>query len=146
MPATSRIQLPERPDPKKVILDKLKDVPGITIASNELLMAVYQRDELSPGGIIQTAKTLKEDVYQGKVGLVVKIGENFRHKWSDPYTGESGGIPISLHDWIVIRASDTLPIEINVRDGVYAKEGFVVCRLVLAKYIRMIVTNPDSVW
>lgn len=136
----------ERADPKKTILDKLGDVPGFEIASNELLVAIYQRDEVSPGGIVMTAKTLKEDVYQGKVGLIVKIGENFNPLWSDPYTGEKGGVPLALHDWIVFRTSDTWPLEVNVRDGVFEKDGFVVCRLVLARQVRMKVADPNTVW
>lgn len=147
MPATALKQRENaRPDPKKVILDRIKDVPGCQIAGNELLVAIYQRDEVSPGGIVMTAKTLKEDIYQGKVGLVIKIGENFNWKWTDPFTGESGGIPIELHDWIVVRTSDTWPIELNIRDGIFDKESFVVCRMIQPRNIRMKVDNPDKVW
>ncbi len=145
MPATAT-KLSMRPDPKKVILDKLKDVPGFTIAQNEILVAIYQRDEISPGGIVMTAKTLKEDVYQGKVGLVVKVGDNFKWQHTDPFTGNVGGVPIKLHDWVVFRASDTWPLEVNIRDGIFDKESFVVCRLVEPKHIRAVIADPNCVW
>lgn len=135
-----------RPDPKKVILDKLETLPGFEVSGNELLVAIYQRDEVSPGGIVMTAKTLREDIYQGKVGLIVKIGVNFNWKWTDPFTGETGGIPVSLYDWIVFRASDTWPVEVNIRDGIFDKDSFVVCRLVQPRHIRMKIDSPDSVW
>lgn len=147
MPATALKQRDNgRPDPKKVILNKLEDLPGFEIAGNELLVAIYQRDELSPGGIVLPTKTLKEDIYQGKVGLIVKIGANFNPKWTDPYTGETGGVPVKLHDWIVFRASDTWPLEVNIRDGIFDKDSFVVCRLVQPRHIRMTIDNPDKVW
>jgi hypothetical protein len=131
---------------RKVILDKLGDVPGLDLAQNELLVAIYRRDEMSPGGIIRVAQTLAEDVYQGKVGLIVKIGENFNYKWTDPYTARNGGIPVKLHDWIFFRTSDTWALEVNVRQGMFKKEDFVVCRTVEAKHIRGVVEHPDQIW
>ena len=131
---------------KKLILDKIQDAPGLTLAQNEVLVAIYQRDEMTPGGIVLTARTLKEDIYQGKVGLIVKIGENFNYKWTDPYTGVTGGIPVKLHDWIVFRASDTWSLEVNIREGIFDKESFVVCRTVEPKHIRAVITDPNMVW
>ena len=140
-------KLSMRADPKRqVILDRLKDVPGFELAQNEVLVAIYQRDEKTPGGIVLTSKTLKEDVYQGKVGLVVKIGANFKWQHTDPFTGNVGGIPVQLHDWVVFRPSDTWSLEINIREGVFEKDGFVVCRTLEAKHIRAVVENPDMVW
>jgi co-chaperonin GroES (HSP10) len=140
-------KLSARPDPRKqLILAKLGDVPGFEIAQNELLVAIYQRDEMTPGGIVLPAKTLKEDVYQGKVGLVIKIGENFNHRWTDPYTGRTGGVPVKAHDWIMFRTSDTWTLEVNIRDGVFDKDGFVVCRMMEPKSIRAVIDNPDMVW
>lgn len=146
MPATAT-KLPTRQDPKrKVILDKLGDIRGLRLAQNEVLVAIYQRDEMTPGGIVLPSKTLKEDVYQGKVGLVIQISEKFNPFWTDPYTGQTGGVPVALHDWIVFRPADTWSLEINGRDGIFDKESFVVCRTVNPKHIRFVIDNPDSIW
>jgi hypothetical protein len=131
---------------RKVILDKIGDVPGFELAQNELMVAIYRRDEMTPGGIIQVASTLKEDIYQGKVGLVVKISQNFDHRWTDPLTGATGGIPVKLHDWIMFKTSDTWSLEVNIRPKILDKKDFVVCRIVMPKCIRAVIDDPNMVW
>src|ERR1700676_3414947 len=102
-----------REDPKQGILDKLGDLSGAEIAQNEVLIATYMRPEMTAGGIVLPHQNLKEDQYQGKVGLVVKIGSACRFVRTDEKTGITYGIPIALHDWVVVRTSDTWPIELN---------------------------------
>lgn len=131
---------------KKDILDKIGDVSGIKIAKNEVLLAIYQRPETTGGGIIQVARDLKEDIYQGKVGLVINIGEHCKFDRVDPYTGVETGIPISLHDWVVVRPSDTWALDVNMHSDTLSKKDFVACRLVLDKDIRMQIPHPGVVW
>jgi hypothetical protein len=143
--AARKIEVPTY-DAKQEILKKLDDVAGFKIAKNELLLAIYQRPEFTPGGIIQVPQTLKEDIYQGKVGLVVKIGEHCRFDRVDPYTGIPCGIPVSLHDWVVVRPSDTWPLDINVRPDILDRRDFVACRLVKDDQIRAVIANPAMIW
>src|ERR1700744_6276394 len=91
---------------KRDILGKIGDVSDFEIAQNEVLLAIYQRPEMTSGGIVLAPQTLKEDIYQGKVGLVVKIGAHCQFDRTDPYTNIKTGIPISLHAWVVVRPSD----------------------------------------
>lgn len=133
-------------DQKRDILKKLGDVSGFEIAQNEVLLAIYQRPETTGGGIIQVAQTLKEDIYQGKVGLVVKIGEHCQFDRTDPYTNIQTGIPISMHDWVVVRPSDTWALDVNMKSETLSRNDFVACRLVKDKDIRAKITHPGQVW
>lgn len=133
-------------DQKREILTKLGDVSGFEISQNEVLLAIYQRPELTAGGIALVAPTLKEDIYQGKVGLVIKIGEHCQFDRVDPYTNIQTGIPISLHDWVVVRPSDTWALDINMHTDTLSKKDFVPCRLVKDKDIRAKITHPAVIW
>lgn len=131
---------------KREILKKLGDVSGFEIAQNEVLLAIYQRPELTAGGIALVSQTLKEDIYQGKVGLVVKIGEHCQFDRADPYTNIETGIPISLHDWVVVRPSDTWALDVNMHSETLSKKDFVACRLVKDKDIRAKIPHPAVIW
>ena len=133
-------------DPKKVILEKLGDISGVEIAQNEVLIATYFRPEKTAGGIVLPHANLKEDQYQGKVGLVVKIGSACRFVRHDVERDITYGVPIALHDWIVVRTSDTWPLELNGRRDSLERDEFVWCRLVYDDQIRMKVPNPSMVW
>ena len=95
MPATAIKPKPAEIDPKADILAKLGDLSHIEIANNEVLLAIYMRPEMSAGGIVLTANYRKEDEYQGKVGLVVKIGSACRFQRTDE-RGVQYGIDIKL--------------------------------------------------
>jgi|SRR5882672_2907819 len=131
---------------KRDILAKIGDVSEFEIAQNEILLAIYQRPEMTAGGIVLAHQTLKEDVYQGKVGLVVKIGEHCQFDRTDPYTNIVTGIPISLHDWVVVRPSDTWALDVNMRSETLSKKDFVPCRLVRDKDIRAKIPHPGVIW
>jgi hypothetical protein len=131
---------------KRDILAKIGDVSEFEIAQNEILLAIYQRPETTSSGIIQVAQTLKEDIYQGKVGLVLRIGEHCQFDRVDPYTGVQTGIPISLHDWVVVRPSDTWALDINMRSDALSSKDFVACRLVHDKDIRAKIPHPGVIW
>lgn len=133
-------------DAKDEILKKLGDVSGFEIAQNEVLLAIYQRPEFTPGGIIQVPQTLKEDIYQGKVGLVVKIGQHCVFERPDPYTNILTGVPISLHDWVVVRPSDTWALDLNTKTATSDRKDWVACRLVKDNQIRAKIDRPEMVW
>ena len=133
-------------DPKQEILDKLGDLSHLEIAQNEVLVAIYQRPEKTPGGIILTDNTRKEDVYQGKVGLVVKVGSACRFKRVDAERNISYGLDIKLHDWVVVRPSDSWSLDVNADPNALKREDFVPCRLVFDDAIRARVAQPGMIW
>jgi hypothetical protein len=123
-------------DPKQAIIDKIGDLSEYQIAPSEVLLAIYQRSEMTPGGIIMTANTLKEDLYQGKSHLVLKIGEGC----------DFFGLDVKLHDWVAVRPSDGWALDVNTKPNILDRKDYVPCRMVLAKYIRAIIPAPEVVW
>jgi hypothetical protein len=134
------------PDPKAEILAKLGDISQIEIAQNEVLLAMYMRPEKTAGGIVMVHSNLKEDKFQGKVGLVVKIGEACRFVRKDLDSRVTYGIDIQLHDWVAVRTSDTWPLEINSDPNVSDPRAFTLCRLVFDDQIRLKLPHPAVIW
>src|SRR5450631_4106372 len=98
---------PDAIDPERQeIIDKLGDLSHVKVAQNEFLMAIYVRSNRTPSGLYMTDKSVKEDVYQGKVGLVVKIGAACKFVRQDA-AGREYGVPVQLHDWVVVRPAET---------------------------------------
>ena len=133
-------------DEKEAILSKLGDLSQVQIAQNEVLVAIYIRPEKSAGGILLTDRTRKEDNYQGKVGLVVKIGSACRFVRTNEATGVTYGVDVQLHDWIVTRPSDTWPLDVNGGEDTSDPKAFTNCRLVFDDQIRMKIPNPGMIW
>lgn len=139
-------KIPPIPDEKQQILDRLGDLSTFEIPDNSLLLAIYQRPEKTQGGIILTSNTLKEDIYQGKVGLVVKIGAACSFDFNDAYADTIFNLDVKLHDWVVVRPSDTWALDLNLNPEVIEKKDFVACRLTKPRHIRARIQNPLSVW
>lgn len=133
-------------DTKQELLEKLGDLSHVEIAQNEVLLAIYERPEKSVGGIIIPGSARKEDRYQGKVGLVVKIGAACRFERTDEKTGVTYGLDIQLYDWVVVRPSDTWALDVNTNQKALKLEDFVPCRLTYDDMIRMRVSNPAVIW
>ena len=133
-------------DPRRAILEKLGDISNIEIAQNEVLLAIYMRPEKTAGGIVMPHQNLKEDRYQGKCGLVVKIGAACRFVRKNTDSDVEYGLDIHLHDWVVVRPSSTWALDINSDvDGLQIQD-FVACRLVYDDQIRMRVADPRVIW
>lgn len=123
-------------DPKKEILDRIGNLDGYEIANNELLCAIYMRPEKTAGGIILTANNLKEDIYQGKTLLVLKIGPGCVFK----------NLKIKVGDWVVARPSDSWPLDVLAFDDIMEHDKFVPCRMVYDDRIRARISKPNMVW
>jgi co-chaperonin GroES (HSP10) len=129
-------------DPRLALQAQVGDVSGFEIAQNELLIAIYRRPEKTSGGIVLPKSNLDEDLYQSKTGLVIKMGSACRCVRRDERTGVSYGIDVKVGDWIIVRPSDTLAMDVK---GVGAREH-TACRLVYDDRVRGRVPNPDVVW
>ena len=133
-------------DPKQDIIDRIGDLSKVEIAQNEVLIAVYKRQEKTAGGIILTHSNLKEDEYQGKVGLVLKIGAACRFERFDVQRNITFGIPVEIHDWVVVRPSDTWRLDVNGNPGAVDLKDFIWCRLCYDDQIRMKIPDPGMVY
>ena len=101
--------------------------------NTQVLVAVYIRPEKTMGGIFIAAKTLDEDRYQSKVGLVIKTGPS-------AFVDEGGkwfsNLDLKAGDWIVFRPSDGWNVTVNG----------VLCRMFDDTAIRARIPHPDNVY
>ena len=78
------------------LVDKLAGIELPAPTGWHVLVLQYVREDRSKGGIIFADKTKQEDVYQGRVGLVLAVGP-------DAYRGDRfpGGAWCKAGDWIM---------------------------------------------
>ena len=128
-------------DPREAILKKVGPLDGVEVFGNDILVAIYKRPEKTKSGIILTQNTLSEDVHQGKVGLVLKMGPT-------AYVDEdvSKFRDIKEGDWVVFRPSDGWRVTLNTLQGTHSKEDTVDCRIVSDLSIRTRVSDPDLIY
>lgn len=127
-------------DPAKQILDELDHAhDNYDVFGADLLLAIYCRPEKTSGGIILTDNAQGEDLYQGKVGLVLKVGPLVHERNKDLDLWFAGELP-APGDWVVVRVGDTYAFDLQ------GKKEKVRCRLVEAKQLRGRIAKPDCVW
>ena len=122
-------------DPKQALLDILGDISELRVFNNKVLVAIYTRPEKTAGGIFLTDKTREEDKWQGKVGLIIKMGPE---AFDDPSGQYFRDVNISLHDWVWFRPSDGFPVTTNSKEG--------ICRLFRDVDIYGVIPHPDMIW
>lgn len=120
-------------DPKQKLLSDLGDLSNIEIFNNQILVAVYIRPHKTKSGIYLSDKTVDEDRYQGKVGLLVGMGPAAFQDDSGQWFNNAS---FSLHDWLVFRPSDGWSINVNG----------VLCRMLSDTQIKMRIPTPDAAW
>jgi co-chaperonin GroES (HSP10) len=121
-------------DPKAAILAAVEpSLPNVEVMYNMVLVATYIRPEKTSGGIIRPDTNVQEDVWQGKVGLVVKLGPNaFKDDSDFTFSGQEADVG----EWCVYKVGDAWSLNI----------GGVPCRLVRDSNIRMKITDPNVVF
>jgi co-chaperonin GroES (HSP10) len=109
---------------KAIYIQKVGDLSKEVVLYDLVLVATYFRPERTQGGIIRPDDNIREDEYQGKVGLVLKLGEDISQPRCEP------------GDWVVYSIKDGWAVTING----------VPCRLVPHDRIRMKTTTPTLVF
>lgn len=117
-------------DPAEVLFEKLGDLAGFKVLNNYVLYAIYERPNMTKGGIVLTDTTAGEDEYQGKAGLVVGVGPMVNDEAS------IRGVSLERGTWIAVRPSDGWAIKVNG----------VLCRMTNERSIHMVIPSPDAVW
>lgn len=121
-------------NPKLELLTQLGDLTKIHLMSNRVLLAIYIAPEKTSGGIIRATQTIREDIWQATVGLVVKKGKTaFR---DEPQTHNYfHDQDVEIGDWVVFRPGDAKRIQINGID----------CRMVEDSLIDMVISDPELI-
>lgn len=120
-------------DPREKLLKEIGDLSQIELFNNQLLLAVYLRPEKTKSGFYLPDQNREEDKFQSKVGLLVKMGPS---AFEDSDGAWFKDLEINLHDWLVVRPSDSWSITING----------VLCRVIEDSLVKMRVPHPDAAW
>jgi co-chaperonin GroES (HSP10) len=120
-------------DPRDVLLEQIGDISEVELFNNQVLIALYIRPNKTKSGIHLTDRTTEEDIYQSKVGLVLKLGPN---AFKDDEGLWFEDVNVDINDWVISRPSDGWTITINK----------VPCRIVSDVNIRGRIQNVDQVW
>ena len=120
-------------DPAQKIMQELGDLSDIGVYRNLVLLAIYVRPELTAGGVHIAKQTTDEDIYQGKVGLIIKAGPQ---AFIDPEQKWFDGKPPKVGDWVYFRPSESWAINVHG----------VPCRMLEDIDLRGPLKFPDGVW
>lgn len=120
-------------DPAAELRAAVGDVSAHELFANQILVAVYKRPEKTATGIYLSDSTRKEDDYQGKVGLVLKMGPQ---AFVSDSRVDFGDQRVEVGQWIVARPSDGWKLEINGQ----------LCRMIEDTHVKMRVPAPDAVY
>lgn len=131
--ATKIEQIAQAKDPKTAIIKAVGDISGARVCTDLVLLGTYIRNEKTAGGIIRPVDTLKEDEYQGKVGLVLASGPLAYGDWEDD---EHRGENARPGSWVVYQIKDAWPVQINGT----------ACRMIPYDKIRMVTPDPSMVF
>lgn len=127
------IEYQDGEDPKEAVLSALGNaLDGITLFQNDILLVTAPVMSKTKGGIIRVDQTITEERFQGKIGLIVALGEtafNDEDRWPD-----EGTIPV-VGDWVFYRTADTNECKINGMS----------CRFIKDTMIKGKATTPDAI-
>ncbi len=135
MPIAGQVVPIHDKDPADEIWKAAGSLDGIEPTFQNLIVATYIRpeDSKTSGGIIIPLQAVSEDRYQGKVGLVLKVGPR---AFKDDGSVQFHGFSVKPGDWVAFRPSDGLKMQIGKCD----------CRLIADVHIKMTVATPDAVY
>ena len=98
------IEMSQASDPVKAVWDAIGTaVDGVKVFNNQLLVATYIAPEMSAGGIILGGdRSRMENLYQGCLGVVLKLGKTAfmsddTHDWLEQSA--------KVGDWVMFRFS-----------------------------------------
>lgn len=109
------------------------DLSAISVFHNQTFVAIFKRSAVTSSGIHLPDQVLKEDEFQGKVGLVLKKGPL---AFKDDARNDFGGVDVEEGDWVIFRVSDGFPLKWNG----------VMCRFLEDVHIKGTVADPLSVY
>ncbi len=90
-------------DPKGALLRAVGDYSGFEPMQGLVLVATYIPPEKTKGGIYRPDRSLAEDRYQGKVGLVLTMGPV---AFQDYGVTKFAGTTAKAGEWVMYRASE----------------------------------------
>lgn len=141
----------EDSDPAKEILDAVGDLSDIELTEDLVLVGIYIQQGKTKGGLITTQLSI-ESVYQGKVGLVLKLPPQGLTEREHKAWGGADKLP-KVGDWVYFKADDGMSMSVHGTGGKRSERlqdlGINIdgwpCRMFEAKYILGRVKEPRSI-
>ena len=124
-------------DPKEALLAALGDLSHIRLFSAQVLLAIYERPQKTKGGLFLPDNIRREDIYQGKVGLVVAKGPA---AFKDDDRTQFHGQDVQIGEWVGYRVQDGWSLQVN------GPNGAVHCRMLEDVNIKAAFTHPDDIY
>ena len=144
---------------KSQIQEHLGNIDNLDIFGREVLLAVYVRPMKSNKGVHMSAAWQREDVYQGKTALILKMGPG-AFQGDESYVKAMFGDhrPPARGDWVMVRPNDGMSVNIRGDGGTrsqvkdfrgddidaYGWDGW-PCRIVLDEAIIGRLVKPHNV-
>lgn len=119
-------------NPADTICNKVGDLSDLMLTGVQVLIGTYVRPKKTQGGIILTDKVIDEDLYQGKVGLVLKVAPG---AFEDGPDAKFYGYKAKVGDWIFYRGADSWSLSVRGQH----------CRILEDVHVRGSVPEPDLV-
>lgn len=126
-------EISQSDDPARAILKAVGDLSKEEVLGDLVLVGVYIRPEKTKGGIYRPQENIREDEFQGKVGMVLKAGPLAFADWEpDDFKGQWA----KSGTWVVYAVKDGWSVTINETP----------CRLVPYERLRMKLSRPEVVF
>lgn len=132
MPAAKLMEIAQARDPKNGIQRAVGDLSNVRLLSGRVLVAIYVAPEKTAGGIYRPQSNVKEDIWQGVVGLVLVKGDM---AFKDDDTHKFHGQDVQVGNWVTFRKSDGKPRQINGVD----------CLIIEDVLIDMVIDDPSII-
>jgi len=129
-------------DPAAALIEQIGYIDDFEVFYNKMLVGVYMRPEGmkkikradgTAGQLILPDSIRDEDRYQGKVGLVLKLGPT---AFLDDGSAKFHGQVASVGSWVVFRPSAGLKMEINRT----------LCVILQDVQVELTIPSPDAVF
>lgn len=131
MPAAEVYNLADAADPVKEMLAKIGDLSKVDVAGARVLLWIYIAPRMVRG-ILLPDSAVKEDVWQGAVGYVLKTGPL---AFVDEGPNKFGGFKVKAGDYVLLTPGDAKRVQINGVD----------CRLIEDALVQAKIPSPDII-
>lgn len=129
-------------DPKISIQRAYDDTDQVEVFHNNVLVGIYERPQQLKSGLFLPDGVRAEDMWQGKVGLVLQVGPA---AFQDAGNVGFYGLTVKPGDWVVFRPSDGFQLLLAVNRE-HQPTGRLFCRLLQDIHIMATITHPDLIF
>ena len=122
-------------DDKRAIFDELGDLSDVRLPLNRIMLAIWKAPERTRGGIIRPDSVRDEDIYQGVVGLVVKMGPH-AYESNDAIDWVADDC-CAVGDWVMFRRGEGFRVRVGKTECIVMESE---------RGIKMVLPRPDLVY